>query len=364
MSAVVKIGTSSLTDDDGVIDVSMVANLCGQVAALHADGRRVVVVTSAAIAAGLPELGLGGANRPTDAITLQAVATVGQSALMEVYRREFARHAIVAGQVLLVPHDFIVRAQYLHARQTLNRLLDLGVVPIVNENDAIADDEIRWGDNDRIAALVANLVDAKRLVLLTDTAGLLTADPRLDQSASLIEEIHEIDRQHEALAGGAGSVRGSGGMASKLAAAKIAAWSGVDTVIAAAGREGVVADAIAGVSGVGTTVRARPTRLPARKAWIAFAVVARGQVVVDAGARRALESGKSLLAAGVRSVSGAFDPGSPIEIVDSDGNAFAKGLVRHGSDEVGRAAGHRSDQLPAGAPAVVVHADDLVVLPA
>lgn len=362
-TVVVKIGTSSLTDDEGVIDTSMVARLCTQVAALRADGRRVVVVTSAAIAAGLPELGLGGANRPTDPITLQAVATVGQSALMEVYRREFAAHGVVAGQVLLVPHDFIVRAQYLHARQTLGRLLELGVVPIVNENDAIADDEIRWGDNDRIAALVANLVDAERLVLLTDTEGLLTADPRIDQTASLIEEIHEIDQQHEALAGGAGSVRGSGGMASKLAAAKIAAWSGVDTVIAAAGRADVVADAAAGTPGIGTTVRARTTRLPARKAWIAFAVVAQGRIVVDAGARRALEAGKSLLAAGVREVSGSFDPGSPVEVVDTGGEAFAKGLVRHGADEIRRAAGHRSDELSSSAPAVVVHADDLVALP-
>lgn len=359
----VKIGTSSLTDDEGVIDETMVALLTRQVVELRADGHRVVVVTSAAIAAGLPELGLGGARRPSDPITLQAVATVGQSALMEVYRREFARHDVVAGQVLLVPHDFIVRAQYLHARQTLGRLLDLGVVPIVNENDAIADDEIRWGDNDRLAALVANLVDAERLVLLTDTDGLLTADPRIDQSASLIEEIHEIDHQHEALAGGAGSARGSGGMASKLAAAKIAAWSGVDTVIAAARRDGVVADAVAGVAGVGTTVRARPNRLPARKAWIAFAVVAQGQLVVDRGARTALEAGKSLLAAGVREVNGAFDPGAPIEIVDTDGDAFAKGLVRHGADEIHRAAGHRSDELPVGVPAVVVHADDLVALP-
>ena len=157
---VVKIGTSSLTDEEGRVDRSAVAKLCREAAGLRSGGTDVVIVTSAAIAAGLPELGLGGDRRPTDARTLQAVATVGQSALMEVYRAELAGHGLVAGQVLLTPHDFIVRAQYLHARQTLTRLLELGVVPIVNENDAIADDEIRWGDNDRIAALVANLVDA------------------------------------------------------------------------------------------------------------------------------------------------------------------------------------------------------------
>ena len=361
---IVKIGTSSITDDEGAVNRATIAKLCREVAALRADGSDVVIVTSGAIAAGLPELGLGGANRPSDAVTLQAVATVGQLALMEVYRAELASHGLVSGQVLLTPHDFIVRAQYLHARQTLTCLLELGVVPVVNENDAIADDEIRWGDNDRIAALVANLVDADRLVLLTDTEGVLTADPRVEDSASLIEVIHEIDSQTEAMAGGAGTVRGSGGMASKLAAAKIASWSGIDTVIANAAREDVVAGAVAGAPGVGTTVRSRETRLAARKLWIAFAVVAQGRVVVDTGARRALESGKSLLAAGVRSVEGEFDPGSPVEVVDTEGSVFAKGLARHGSAEIGRVAGQRSDVLPAGSPAVVIHADDLVTIPA
>ena len=360
---VVKIGTSSLTDADGVIDRPMVAKLCGEVAGLHRAGHRVVVVTSGAIAAGLLEMGFGGDRRPGDVATLQAVATVGQSALMGVYREELAAHDLVAGQVLLVPLDFVVRTQYLHARQTLSRLLDLGVVPIVNENDAIADDEIRFGDNDRLAALVANLVDAERLVLLTDTPGVLTADPRVDDTASLIEEIVEIDHQHEAVAGGAGSERGSGGMASKLTAAKVAAWSGVSTVIAHAHREGVVADAVNGVSGVGTTVRARESRLPARKLWIAFAVVARGHLVVDAGARRALEGGSSLLSAGVREVVGDFDAGEPVEVIDDEGTVFAKGLVRHGSDDVRRVAGRRSHDLPRGAPHVVVHADDLVIVP-
>ncbi len=360
---VVKIGTSSITDDDGVVGRAPLAKLCREVAEVRATGERVVIVTSGAIAAGLPELGLGGVNRPTDATTLQAVATVGQSALMGVYREELAGHGLIAGQVLLVPQDFIVRSQYLHARQTLGRLLELGVVPVVNENDAIADDEIRWGDNDRIAALVANLVAADRLVLLTDTPGVLTADPRIDARASLIEEIVEIDHQHEALAGGAGSVRGSGGMASKLMAAKIAAWSGVSTIIAHAGREGVLTDAVAGTPGVGTLVRARDTRMPARKLWIAFAVVARGRIVVDGGARAALERGKSLLTAGVREVSGAFDPGSPVEVVDTDGTVFAKGLVRHTATELSSVAGRRSDALPPGSPHIVIHADDLVTIP-
>lgn len=363
-AAVVKIGTSSITDSAGAVQRSVVSKLCAETAGLREAGCRVVVVTSGAIAAGLPELGLSGEDRPTDALSLQAIATVGQSALMGTYREEFAALGIVAGQVLLVPQDFIVRSQYLHARRTLDKLLELGVVPVVNENDALADDEIRWGDNDRIAALVANLVGAERLILLTDTAGVLTADPKLDTAAGLISEIVEIDHQHEALAGGAGTVRGSGGMASKLTAAKIAAWSGITSVIADAARPGVLRDAMESRPGVGTIVRSREAKLPARKLWIAFAVVARGRIVVDAGARAALERGSSLLAAGVRSVEGRFDPGSPVEVVDAAGAVFAKGLVRHTDSDLSAIAGLRSDQLPAGAPHVVIHADDLVIVPA
>ena len=212
MRVIVKIGTSSVTGDDGRIDQGAIAKLCTEVAAALDAGHQVVVVSSGAIGAGLPALGLGGDRRPRDAVTLQAVSAVGQSRLMQVYNDELERHSRIAGQVLLAPLDFMVRQQYLHARGTLQRLLELGVVPVVNENDAIADDEIRFGDNDRIAALVAHLVDADLLVLLTDAPGLLTADPRLDSSASLIEEIIEVDHALEAMAGGAGTDRGSGGM--------------------------------------------------------------------------------------------------------------------------------------------------------
>jgi glutamate 5-kinase len=243
--AVVKIGTSSLTDERGEILRDSIAKLSDEVATARAAGHDVVIVTSGAIGAGLPVLGLGGDNRPRDARTLQAISAVGQSRLMVVYGEELGRHDLVAGQVLLAPLDFVERRQYLQARGTLQRLLELGVVPIVNENDAIADDEIRFGDNDRIAALVSHLVDADVLVLLTDTVGLLSADPRFDPSASLIEEIVEFDKELEAVAGGPGSVAGSGGMASKVAAAKIAAWSGVRTVIAAAHRDDVVDDRVA-----------------------------------------------------------------------------------------------------------------------
>jgi glutamate 5-kinase len=364
MIVVAKIGTSSLTDQRGEIRADAIAKLCREVAGLRVAGHSVVIVTSGAIGAGLPALGLGGDNRPRDAVTLQALSAVGQSRLMGVYGEELAKHSLVAGQVLLAPLDFVERRQYLQARGTLNRLLELGVVPIVNENDAVADDEIRFGDNDRLAALVAHLVGADLLALLTDTPGLLSADPRLDSNASLIEEIVEFDKDLEALAGGAGTVGGSGGMASKIAAAKIAAWSGVRTVIAAAHRPDVLSDAVAGVPGVGTIVLPHERDLPARKLWIAFAVGSSGSITVDAGARRALESGgASLLTAGVIDVVGAFGADDAVELKDQSGEVFAKGLVRFGADVIRDAAGKHSSALPAGVSSEIIHADDLVMLP-
>lgn len=360
---VAKIGTSSITDSRGQVDGRAVQAFCDGIAALRRSGRDVVVVTSGAISAGLPALGWDD-GRPRDAVTLQAVAAVGQARLVQVYEDALARHGLVCGQVLLVPLDFMVRPQYLHARGTLERLLELGVVPVVNENDATADDEIRFGDNDRLAALVAHLVRAESLVLLTDTAGLYTADPRLDEGASLIEEIVALDAQLEAEVGGAGTARGSGGMASKLAAARIAAWSGVRAVIASASRPGVLVDAAEGVPGVGTVVRPLDRRLPARKLWIAFAVASAGMVVVDDGARRALvEGNRSLLPAGVTEVRGLFRPDDAVEVCGPDGTVFAKGLVRCTSGELVEVAGRHTSMLPPGRPHEVIHRDDLVVLP-
>lgn len=364
MIVVAKIGTSSVTDSNGEIDRGAVAKLCEEVAAVRATGDQVVIVTSGAIGAGLPALGLGGDRRPKDAVTLQAVAAVGQSRLMQVYDEELARHGHVAGQVLVAPLDFRERSQYLHARNTLARLLELGVVPVVNENDTIADDEIRFGDNDRIAALVAHLLGAELLVLLTDTAGLLTADPRWDSSASLIEEIVEVDHVLEGMAGGAGSASGSGGMASKLAAAKIAAWSGVRTVIAAARRDGVLLAAVKGEAGTGTVVFPHDRKLTSRKLWIAFAVGASGTLVIDDGARAALLGGKaSLLSAGVVRVEGGFDENDAVEVAGADGAVFAKGIVRVNAATAKEMAGRRSADLPDGVPPYLVHRDDLVVLP-
>src|SRR6185437_1377172 len=264
-TVVVKVGTSSITSEHGEIDDASLVKLCQELADARAAGHEVVLVNSGAIAAGLPALGMD--VRPTDIGTLQAVAAVGQPRLIERFGAILGGHGLLAGQVLLTPHDFGMRTQYLHARETLRRLLDLGVVPVVNENDTVADDEIRYGDNDRLAALVSHLVGADLLVLLTDTAGIFTADPRLDAGASLIEEIAEVDAALEALAGGRGSERGSGGMATKLAAAKIAAWSGVRAVIASASAPGVIMQAIDGQT-VGTVVHPRRERLSSRKLWI------------------------------------------------------------------------------------------------
>jgi glutamate 5-kinase len=361
MIAVVKIGTSSITREGGELDDAALLKLCDDLAVARDRGHDVVLVLSGAIAAGMPALGLS--KRPTDLGTLQAIAAVGQPKLVERVNAMLSTHGIVAGQVLLTPYDFVHRSQYLHARETLQRLLDLSVLPIVNENDTVADDEIRYGDNDRLAALVSHLLHADALVMLTDTAGVHTADPRYDEGASLIEEIVEVDAALERVAGGAGTARGSGGMASKLAAAKIAAWSGVRAVIAAASAPSVVVDALEGRT-VGTSFAARAHRLPARKLWIAFAQGADGRVVVDAGAQRALtDGGRSLLAAGVRGVDGEFDADSPVEVVGDDGHVFAKGMSRYSAKQLRAVAGLRTSDLPDGLPHEVIHRDDLVVLP-
>jgi len=309
-----------------------------------------VVVTSGAITAGWAEVGAGRA-RPSDAVTLQAVSAVGQPLLMHAWRNAFAELGATVGQVLLAPLDFSHRGQYLHARGTLDALQGLGVVPIVNENDAVADEEIRFGDNDRIAALVANLVGATHLVLLTDTEGLFTADPRLDPTATLIEEVTAFDASLLELAGSSRSGVGSGGMASKLAAAHMATWSGVTTVIAPARAQCPLVQALAETPGFGTTFSPRRERLSARKAWIAFAVPSRGTLHINEGAAQALEHhGRSLLRVGVESHEGSFLEGDAVDVKGPDGHVIAKGLVR-----VGAEAFLDGDD-------VTIHRDDLVLL--
>ncbi|MFV0317911.1 MAG: glutamate 5-kinase [Microthrixaceae bacterium] len=360
MRIVVKVGTSSLTDRTGRVDSTAVAALATEVAKVRSMGHQVLLVSSGAIAAGLPALGWEQGERPRDARTLQAVSAVGQAHLVGEWNRAFELHSLVSGQVLLAPLDFGHRAQYLQARSTLERLLEMGVVPVVNENDAIADDEIRFGDNDRIAALVAQIVGAELLVLLTDTPGLMDADPRLTSDAALVEEVAEIDRELDRVRSGAGTTRGSGGMASKLAAAKMASWSGVRCLIASAARPGVLAEAVDGSKGVGTWVPAHDRHLSARKLWIAFAMPSAGRLVIDDGAVVALtERGRSLLPAGVTAVEGTFEASDAVEIVGLDGQAVAKGIVAAGQREATEAIGRRSDEVGI---AELVHRDDMVIL--
>jgi glutamate 5-kinase len=357
---VAKIGTSSITDQMGVIDVGVIDTMCDQLAALRAAGHEVVLVSSGAVSAGVSALGLP--SRPTDMPTLQAISAAGQSRLMETYNRSLGRHGLVAAQVLLVPHDFVDRRQYLHTRQTLVRLMELGCVPIVNENDAIAADELRFGDNDRIATLVAHNVAADLLVLLTDLPGLYTADPRTDASATLIDTVPADDPLLSVEATKSGSTRGSGGMASKLSAARMASWAGVRAVIASSSRADVLIHAVKGLD-VGTTFLPSSRNLPARKLWIGFATNVEGRLVVDDGARRALlERGTSLLPAGITEVSGSFAPGDVVDICDQQGNTLARGLTSVDSDVLRDIKGRRTSELPTSVAHEAVHRDDLMLL--
>jgi glutamate 5-kinase len=349
-SVVVKIGTTSVTDDAGNVAHDVLVGVAADVVALRDEGWSVVVVTSGAITAGWAEVGQS-KPRPRDAVTLQAVSAVGQPLLMHAWRDAFGGLGAAVGQVLLAPLDFSHRGQYLHARGTLEALAGLNVIAIVNENDAVADEEIRFGDNDRLAALVANLVGASHLVLLTDTEGLLTADPRLDSSATLIEEVTAFDADLLEAAGSSHSKVGSGGMASKLAAAHMATWSGVTTVIAPARVEHALRQSLEGNTSFGTTFHPRPGRLSARKSWIAFAVASHGSISINDGAVLALEEhGRSLLRVGVESFSGSFVDGDAVEVKGPDGATLAKGLVRVSAESF-----FEGDE-------VVVHRDDLVLL--
>ncbi len=361
MRVVVKLGSSSVTSADGSIAHDTLRSISSQISELRNVGNSVVIVSSGAIASGLNTLGIID-KRPSDLSVLQAISAVGQSRLMAAYNQALGEFGLIAGQVLLTPLDFINRQQYLHARQTLEKLLDLGVVPVINENDAVADDEIRFGDNDRIAALVANLITADLLVLLTDQIGVYTSDPRVDSAASLLEEIDEISEAIKEAAGGPGTERGSGGMASKLQAASIASWSGVDVLIASASRDLVLVEACERKPGLGTFVNKRTTRLSARKLWIAFANPPVGKVFVDDGAIKAVvENSKSLLSVGVRSFEGPFFEGDAVEICDLSGRVVSRGLVRVSSEDLRSATGSAVSGNQSNS-SIVVHRDDLVVL--
>ncbi|MDQ3986319.1 MAG: glutamate 5-kinase [Actinomycetota bacterium] len=354
---VVKVGTASLVDTAGEIDDTKLEALCLGITEARSLGLEVIVVSSGAIAAGLKPLGLG--SRPGDIPSLQAAAAVGQGRLLRRYTRALERAGLVTAQLLLTRYDFMHRQQYLNARNTVDRLLTLGVVPIVNENDTVAVDEIRFGDNDRLAALVANLSRARLLVLLTNARGLHSEDPRRNPTAPVLDEVEVITPELEQAAGGRGSDLASGGMASKIAAAWVATFSGVGVVVADYAEPHVM-QKIAGGEPIGTYFHPRRQRGSARRLWIAFAQPPRGRVRVDAGARRAIVEGKrSLLPVGVVEVTGDFKAGDSVDVVSEEGTVIARGLVRYDAPELEGARGRPTAEL---AGREVIHRDQLVVL--
>lgn len=360
---VVKVGTSTITTESGGVDHAQLKTLTDQVANLVRSGKQVVVVTSGAIAAGVEALGLK--KRPSAIPELQAAASVGQGLLLHEYARRLSEHGIKVGQVLLAQSDVAHRQQFLNARNAFRTLLDFGVVPIVNENDATAVDEIKLGDNDLLAAIVTNIAEADLLILLTDTDGLYSCDPRLG-NAHLIEVVSDITPEIEELAGGAGSCFSSGGMYTKVQAAKAATYGGVAVVVANGRRPNVLEEIIEG-EGVGTLFSPSRRRIDSRRLWIAFGKTSMGIIRVDAGARRALEDGgKSLLPAGVVGAEGDFSVGDAVDVVDERGEVFAKGLTNYSRDEIEIIKGLRSDEISSALSDAesdeVIHRDCLVIL--
>lgn len=356
---VVKIGSSSLTDNAGRLDASKLTALVNVLAARKASGSEILLVSSGAIAAALTVLGLPG--RPRDLPTAQAAASVGQGLLVAHYTRAFAAHDITVGQVLLTAEDVTRRSHYKNAQQTLTRLLALDVLPIINENDTVATHEIRFGDNDRLAAFVSHLTGADALVLLTDVDALYDAPPSR-AGANRIPYVADPSEIAGVEITARGSAIGTGGMVTKVEAAAMASAAGVPVVLTSAENVGAV---LAGED-VGTWFAPGPRRVATRRLWLAHAAGIRGQLIIDDGAVRALRTGKSsLLAAGVTSVSGDFEAGDPVEITDTAGAVIARGLVAYSSQEIPERLGLTSDQLRErfgdGHAREFVHRDDLVV---
>ncbi|MTV27274.1 glutamate 5-kinase [Nitriliruptoraceae bacterium ZYF776] len=360
----VKVGSSSLRGPDGRLDRAQVANLAEQIIAARATGVRVVLVSSGAVAAGMGLLGLD--RRPLDMPTIQACAAVGQGELIQTYQRVFETHGSAAAQVLLTQDDFVRRGRYLNARTSLQRLLELDTVPVINENDAVATDELSYGDNDHLAALVASMLDADLLVLLSDVAGLHDGDPRRDPDAPVIARVDDVDALDRSVIGGVGSYVGSGGMRTKVESARVAVRSACHTVVADARRPGVLGQVLDGAP-VGTWFVAEPHRLDARRLWIGFALTVHGRIHVDAGAADALRSrGVSLLGVGITRADGSFAAGDAVEVVDPDGRTVARGLSNYDVAAVSRLAGRSTADAAAelghGYAREVIHRDDLVVL--
>jgi len=361
---VVKVGSGLVTNQGQGLDHAALARWAGQIAQLRGMGREVVLVSSGAIAEGMQRLGWK--RRPHALHELQAAAAVGQMGLVEVYESCFRKFGLLTSQVLLTHEDLADRKRYLNARSTLRTLLGLGVIPVINENDTVAIDEIRFGDNDTLGALVTNLIEADVLVILTDQAGLYTSDPRRDPAAKLLTEGQAGDPALEAMAGGAGSAIGLGGMLTKVLAAKRAARSGAHTIIASGGEENVLLRLASGER-VGTQLTAPSATLAARKQWLADHLQVRGALVLDAGAVTALKvHGKSLLAIGVHEVNGEFERGEAVSCLDEARREVARGLVNYNASDTRRILRTPSHEIEAklgyiGEPELI-HRDNLVLL--
>ena len=361
---VVKVGSSLVTNQGTGLDMGALGNWAKQIATLRTQGCEVVLVSSGAIAEGMQRLGWK--QRPSAVHELQAAAAVGQMGLVQAYESCFRQHQLNAAQVLLTHADLADRERYLNARSTLRTLLKLGVIPIINENDTVVTDEIKFGDNDTLGALVANLIEADALIILTDQDGLYTADPRKDTSATLISVALASDAKLEAMAGGAGSHIGRGGMITKVLAAKRAARSGAHTVIASGHERDVLPRLLQGES-IGTLLTTTSLSLDARKQWLADHLQVSGKVMLDAGAVRVLRNdGKSLLPIGVTQVNGEFQRGAVVAVLDTDGHDIARGLINYSAAEARRIAGKASGEIENILGYVdepeLIHRDNLVLL--
>lgn len=339
---VVKVGSALVTNNGAGLSSDFITECARQIAMLQQTGREVILVSSGAIAAGMQRLGWN--KRPHAMHALQAAAAVGQMGLTQAYETVFAAHGLKSAQVLLTHDDLADRNRYLNARSTLNTLLELGVVPIINENDTVVTDEIKFGDNDTLGALVANLVEAEVLIILTDQQGLYSADPRVDPNATLISEGNAENRSFEAIAGGAGSGISKGGMITKIRAAQRAARSGAHTLIIGGREAGVLIRAANGDT-LGTFLKANTTPLAARKQWLADHLRTSGAVIVDDGAITALLNGKSLLPIGVLQVDGEFGRGAVIACLNQRRIEIARGLSNYSSAEANRVAGKTSQEI-------------------
>jgi len=361
---IIKVGSSLVTNDGKGLDTVAIAKWAEQIAHLRGLGKEVVLVSSGAIAEGMQRLGFD--RRPSGVHELQACAAVGQMGLAQIYESSFRAYQLGTAQVLLTHADLADRERYLNARSTLFALLRFGVVPVINENDTVVTDEIKFGDNDTLGALVANLIEADALIILTDQRGLYTADPRRDPDAQFVHEAKAGDLSLEAMAGGAGTGIGRGGMLTKILAAKRAATSGAHTVIAW-GREEQVLSRLAAGEAIGTQLTAQTAQLTARKQWMADHLQTAGRVALDAGAVQKLTAeGKSLLPIGVTDVAGEFGRGDVITCVDAGGRAIARGISNYSSSDARRIMRHPSSEIQAILGFVeqseLIHRDNLVLL--